>query len=96
MITNYGKGNHELANLPRKINFALSPSRDDFPHVFINDVGLQAVKHPESGEVGHLTLACTAAVFPKHHHAQGIFAQNPSGTTHSAVQLLLVGCMLTM
>lgn len=51
MVTNYGKGNHELSNLPRKINFALSPSRDDFPHVFINDVGLQAVKHPETGEV---------------------------------------------
>jgi len=51
MITNYGKGNHELSNLPRKINLALSPSRDDFPHVFINDVGLQAVRHPETGEV---------------------------------------------
>lgn len=52
MITNYGKGNYELSNLPRKINFALSPSRDDFPHVFINDVGLQAIQHPETGEVG--------------------------------------------
>ena len=51
MITNYGRGNPELANLPRKINIALSPSRDDFPHIFINDVGLQALQHPETGEV---------------------------------------------
>ena len=51
LITNYGKGNPALANLPRKINIALSPSRDDFPHVFINDVGLQAVQHPDTGEV---------------------------------------------
>ena len=57
MITNYGKGNYELSNLPRKINFALSPSRDDFPHVFINDVGLQAIEHPETGEVHSLLLA---------------------------------------
>ena len=56
MITNYGKGNYELSNLPRKINFALSPSRDDFPHVFINDVGLQAIKHPETGEVCDLRI----------------------------------------
>lgn len=54
MITGYGKGNPALSNLPRKINFALSPSRDDFPHVFINDVGLQAVQHPETKEVIHL------------------------------------------
>ena len=53
MITNYGRGNPELANLPRKINIALSPSRDDFPHIFINDVGLQALQHPETGEVRH-------------------------------------------
>ena len=52
MITNYGKGNPELANLPRKLNIALSPSRDDFPHIFINDVGLQAIVHPETQEVG--------------------------------------------
>jgi ferredoxin-nitrite reductase len=52
MYTNNGKGNVELSNLPRKINIALSPSRDDFPHTHINDVGLVAVKHPETGEVG--------------------------------------------
>lgn len=52
MYTNNGAGNEELTNLPRKINIALSPSRDDFPHTHINDVGLVAVKHPETGEVG--------------------------------------------
>jgi ferredoxin-nitrite reductase len=52
MYTNNGKGNAELANLPRKLNIALSPSRDDFPHTHINDVGLVAVKHPDTGEVG--------------------------------------------
>jgi len=52
MYTNYGQGNVELTNLPRKLNIALSPSRDDFPHTHINDVGFVAVKHPETGEVG--------------------------------------------
>ena len=51
MITDFGVGNAMLANLPRKINIGLSPSRDDFPHTFINDVGLVAVKHPVTGEV---------------------------------------------
>ena len=55
MITNNGKGNEALCNLPRKINIALSPSRDDFPHTHINDVGLQAGKDPETGEVSDLT-----------------------------------------
>ena len=53
MITNFGGGNPLLANLPRKINIALSPSRDDFPHTHINDVGLVAVRHPDTGEVRH-------------------------------------------
>lgn len=51
MITNFGKGNEELVNLPRKINIGLSPSRDDFPHTHINDVGLKAVHDTEIGEV---------------------------------------------
>jgi hypothetical protein len=51
MITNFGNGNPELANLPRKINIGLSPSRDDFPHTHINDVGLKAIADPSSGEV---------------------------------------------
>lgn len=52
MYTNNGRGNVELTNLPRKLNIALSPSRDDFPHTHINDVGLVAVKHPDTGEIG--------------------------------------------
>ena len=55
MITGFGGGNPLLANLPRKINIALSPSRDDFPHTHINDVGLMAVRHPETSEVLSLT-----------------------------------------
>lgn len=51
MITNKGMGNEELVNLPRKINIGLSPSRDDFPHTHINDVGLKAVHDPETGKV---------------------------------------------
>ena len=57
MITNCGKGNEELVNLPRKINIGLSPSRDDFPHTHINDVGLKAVHDPETGEVRICTRA---------------------------------------
>ena len=51
MITNCGLGNPELTNLPRKLNIGLSPSRDDFPHTHINDVGLKAYPDPETGEV---------------------------------------------
>ena len=54
MHTNNGQGNPELSNLPRKLNIGLSPSRDDFPHTHINDVGLVAVKDSDSGEVRHL------------------------------------------
>lgn len=51
MITNFGHGNPALTNLPRKLNIGLSPSRDDFPHTHINDVGLVACKDPATGEV---------------------------------------------
>lgn len=51
-ITNNGKGNASLTNLPRKINIGLSTSRDDFAHCHINDVGLRAVRHPVTDEVG--------------------------------------------
>lgn len=54
MITNSGKGNPELVNLPRKINIGLSTTRDDFAHTHINDVGLYAAKDPETGKVGSL------------------------------------------
>lgn len=59
MITNFGKGNAALASLPRKINIGLSPSRDDFPHTHINDIGLVAAKHPETGEVGMFSPFCS-------------------------------------
>jgi ferredoxin-nitrite reductase len=52
MITSSGLGNPELTNLPRKINIGLSGSRDDYAHCHINDVGLRAVVHPGTGEVG--------------------------------------------
>lgn len=52
MITNHGKGNPELVNLPRKINIGLATTRDDFAHTHINDVGLYAAKDPETGKVG--------------------------------------------
>lgn len=51
VITNDGKGNPELTNLPRKINIGISTSRDDFAHCHINDVGLKAVVGPD-GQVG--------------------------------------------
>ncbi|KAF5831634.1 hypothetical protein DUNSADRAFT_12794 [Dunaliella salina] len=51
MITNHGRGNRELCNLPRKINICISPSRDDFPHTQINDVGFEAVHDPELNQV---------------------------------------------
>ena len=57
MHTNHGHGNPELSNLPRKLNIGLSNSRDDFPHTHINDVGLKAVKHPETGEVGIMCIS---------------------------------------
>lgn len=52
MITADGHGNVELTNLPRKINIGISTSRDDFAHCHINDVGLKAVRHPISEEIG--------------------------------------------
>ena len=59
MITNFGQGNPALANLPRKINLGLSPSRDDFPHTHINDVGLVACKDPATGEARAPRTPCT-------------------------------------
>jgi hypothetical protein len=32
LLFNGGLGNEEFANLPRKINVCISPTRDDFPH----------------------------------------------------------------
>lgn len=50
-ITAHGKGNPELANLPRKINIGISTSRDDFAHCHINDVGLK-VAISKNDEIG--------------------------------------------
>lgn len=50
LITNHGKGRADLTNMPRKINICVSPTRDDFPHTHINDLGFQAVKNAD-GEV---------------------------------------------
>ena len=46
------RGNPRFANLPRKFNFAVSGSRDDFAHTHINDVGFVPVKHAETGAIG--------------------------------------------
>lgn len=32
VLFNNGRGNEEFANLPRKLNICISPTRDDFPH----------------------------------------------------------------
>eukprot|EP00467_Chlorarachnion_reptans_P022787 CAMPEP_0114515468 /NCGR_PEP_ID=MMETSP0109-20121206/16755_1 /TAXON_ID=29199 /ORGANISM="Chlorarachnion reptans, Strain CCCM449" /LENGTH=580 /DNA_ID=CAMNT_0001695681 /DNA_START=472 /DNA_END=2214 /DNA_ORIENTATION=- len=52
MITNNGKGNPRLTNLPRKFNIAVSGSRDDFAHTSINDIGLRPCPHKDTGEMG--------------------------------------------
>jgi len=36
VLFNDGRGNEEFANLPRKINVCISPSRDDFPHTQVS------------------------------------------------------------
>ncbi|GIL76708.1 hypothetical protein Vretimale_8819 [Volvox reticuliferus] len=51
MLFNNGKGREEFANLPRKLNICISSTRDDFPHTHINDVGFEAVRRPDDGEV---------------------------------------------
>lgn len=42
-LFNNGLGNEEFANLPRKINVCISPTRDDFPHTQVGRVGLSAL-----------------------------------------------------
>lgn len=71
MITNNGKGNPEMANLPRKINFCISSTRDDFPHTHINDVAFEAVTDPATGNVrfnvlmgGYFSIKRNATSFP--------------------------------
>lgn len=70
VLTNKGQGRADLTNLPRKINICVSPSRDDFPHAFINDLGFQAVKN-DAGELrfnvevgGYFSVKRNATSFP--------------------------------
>eukprot|EP00186_Timspurckia_oligopyrenoides_P002813 CAMPEP_0182444740 /NCGR_PEP_ID=MMETSP1172-20130603/3097_1 /TAXON_ID=708627 /ORGANISM="Timspurckia oligopyrenoides, Strain CCMP3278" /LENGTH=580 /DNA_ID=CAMNT_0024640369 /DNA_START=122 /DNA_END=1864 /DNA_ORIENTATION=+ len=49
MTTNFGNGNPELCNLPRKFNIALNSTSDNFAHTHINDLGMDAVIHPTLG-----------------------------------------------
>lgn len=46
------RGNPVWGNLPRKFNIAISGSRDDYSHTHINDIGLQAVAHKDTGVMG--------------------------------------------
>mgnify|MGYP005839081077 CR=1 FL=1 len=49
-ITNYGEGNPELSNLPRKFNIAVAGGRDNSVHAEINDLGyLPAYKNGRLG-----------------------------------------------
>lgn len=44
VLFNGGRGNEEFANLPRKINVCISPTRDDFPHTQVGRIwGLSAL-----------------------------------------------------
>lgn len=52
MITNNGRGNEELCNLPRKFNVSFSASRDDFVHSHINDLAFEAAVDPSTGSAG--------------------------------------------
>lgn len=45
-------GNPKWGNMPRKFNIAVSGSRDDYAHTHINDIGLQAVAHADTGVMG--------------------------------------------
>lgn len=41
-----------ILSVPRKFNIAISGSRDDYAHTHINDIGLQAVAHADTGDIG--------------------------------------------
>ena len=80
MITNCGLGNPELTNLPRKLNIGLSPSRDDFPHTHINDVGLKAYPDPKTGEVRHAEMTLLSTLSCAHF----VSASRPTQTPRPA------------
>ncbi|MEG3438285.1 ferredoxin--nitrite reductase [Pannus brasiliensis CCIBt3594] len=50
MITNYGSGNPEFTNLPRKFNIAIEGGRDNSVHAEINDIAF--VPAYKEGELG--------------------------------------------
>ncbi|MFN7246507.1 MAG: ferredoxin--nitrite reductase [Microcystis sp.] len=50
MITNYGQGNHQFSNLPRKFNIAIEGGRDNSVHAEINDIAF--VPAYKEGELG--------------------------------------------
>ncbi len=50
MITNYGQGNHQFSNLPRKFNIAIEGGRDNSVHAEINDIAF--VPGYKEGELG--------------------------------------------
>lgn len=49
-ITNYGEGNPEFANLPRKLNIAIEGARDNSIHAEINDIAF--IPAYQEGELG--------------------------------------------
>jgi ferredoxin-nitrite reductase len=50
MITNYGQGNYQFSNLPRKFNIAIEGGRDNSVHAEINDIAfVPAYKEEELG-----------------------------------------------
>lgn len=84
MITNHGKGNPELVNLPRKINIGISSTRDDFAHTHINDVGLYAAKDPETGKV---------MVFPLGHNHGDPGGLQSCALPHASKGVLAIGTL---
>jgi len=46
------RGNPQWGFLPRKFNIAVSGGRDDFAHTYINDIGLEPVRHAATGQPG--------------------------------------------
>lgn len=46
------RGNPVYGCLPRKLNIAISGSRDDFAHTHLNDIGLQPCVHKITGAIG--------------------------------------------
>ncbi len=50
MITNYGQGNYQFSNLPRKFNIAIEGGRDNSVHAEINDIAF--VTAYKEGELG--------------------------------------------